>query len=199
VVSKVQQLVGRAVCLRPVGPRDVDTLWHLRRDRDVSLLVGNLDVPSLEQWRRMYVRNAWHYTGDPNDLASFAIATVHDDQAIGMVGLRWSALPHRAAELSMWLGKPYWSRGYGTDALQVLLGYAFDELGLHKVFLRVLVQNPRAIRCYEKCGFTSEGVHRSELHMDGRWHDLLYMGLLAEDYRSTVLTARRADGMAEHG
>jgi len=164
----------------------LDRLWHLRRDRELGLLVGNLDVPTLEQWRRIYSRNPWDYGGDPNDLASFVIVLPQEDVAIGMIGLRWSALPHHAAELSMWLGKPYWGQGYGTDAIRVLLRYAFRELGLHKIFLRVLVSNTRAIRCYEKCGFKREGLHRQELYVGGQWHDLIYMGLLASEYQEAA-------------
>ncbi len=177
-----ERLSGWKVWLRPIEPRDLDRLWQLRRDRELGLLVGNLDVPTLEQWRRIYSRNPWEHGGDPNDLASFVIALPPDDLAIGMIGLRWSALPHHAAELSMWLGKPYWNKGYGTDAIRTLLDYAFRELGLHKVFLRVLVTNARAIRCYEKCGFKREGLHRQELYVNGEWHDLLYMGVLASEY-----------------
>jgi RimJ/RimL family protein N-acetyltransferase len=179
---ETERLIGRKVWLRAIESRDVDHLWRLRRDRDVGLLVGNLDVPTLDQWRRMYQPSLWQGGADPSDLASYAIATRQEDLAIGMIGLRSTLLPHRAAELSTWLGKQYWNQGYGTDAVRTLVDYGFRALKLHKVFLRVLVSNPRAIRCYEKCGFRPEGVHRQELYLDGAWHDLMYMGILAPEH-----------------
>jgi RimJ/RimL family protein N-acetyltransferase len=138
----------------------------------------------------MYQPSPWQGGADPSDLASYAIATRPEDLAIGMIGLRSTLLPHCAAELSTWLGKQYWNQGYGTDAVRTLVDYGFRALRLHKVFLRVLVLNTRAIRCYEKCGFQCEGVHREELYLDGAWHDLMYMGIVAPTHEHAAAAPR---------
>jgi RimJ/RimL family protein N-acetyltransferase len=78
----------------------------------------------------------------------------------------------------------FWSHGYGTDALGLLMRFAFDDLELHRLRLRVLRYNHRAIRCYEKCGFVPEGVERESALVDGAWHDDVLMGILESEYRA---------------
>jgi RimJ/RimL family protein N-acetyltransferase len=76
----------------------------------------------------------------------------------------------------------YWSKGYGTDAMNVLLRFAFIEINLRRVTLTVFEYNPRAIRSYEKAGFRHEGRKRQLLHREGKRWDELYMGILREEW-----------------
>jgi RimJ/RimL family protein N-acetyltransferase len=85
----------------------------------------------------------------------------------------------------------FWSRGFGTEALRLLLRYAFDDLALHRVDLRVIAYNVRAMRCYEKCGFVREGVERECALVDGVWHDDVMMGILEDEYRAQPWAGRR--------
>jgi RimJ/RimL family protein N-acetyltransferase len=73
--------------------------------------------------------------------------------------------------------------------VRLVLAYAFKELALHRVSARVLADNARAIRCYEKCGFTIEGRERQAALVAGEWHDDLIMGILEPDWRRTVSDA----------
>ena len=74
-------------------------------------------------------------------------------------------------------------RGYGTQATRLVLGYAFETVGLHRVSLEVYSFNPRAQHVYETCGFRVEGRQREALRWDGEWHDAIVMGILATDPR----------------
>ena len=76
--------------------------------------------------------------------------------------------------------------GLGQEVTHLVLRYAFEELKLHRVDLRVLAYNVRAIRCYEKCGFVIEGKERETAYVDGEWHDDLIMGILANDFAKVV-------------
>jgi [ribosomal protein S5]-alanine N-acetyltransferase len=76
--------------------------------------------------------------------------------------------------------------GYGTTATRLVLGYAFETLALHRVDLRVLTFNHRAIACYEKCGFVREGIERESALVDGVWCDDLMMSILEHEYRRTA-------------
>ena len=69
-------------------------------------------------------------------------------------------------------------RGIGTEAAKLMIHYGFNELGLHKIFLRVLADNERAIKSYEKVGFTKEGFFRDEVYINGTYHDLIYMAII---------------------
>lgn len=130
---------------------------------------------------------------DPNQMEvfHFTIHTLEDDRLIGDVSLEIIDWNHRDAYTGIGLGEPEdWGKGYGTEAMQLALQYAFTELNLHRVTLNVFEYNPRAIRSYEKAGFTVEGRLRKFLLRDGRRWDLIYMGILKSDW-----LAQQADGI----
>lgn len=81
-------------------------------------------------------------------------------------------------------------KGLGTAVIKRVLAYAFDELALHRVSLRVLAFNERAITAYLKSGFSIEGRERESALIDGEWHDDIMMGILAADFD----TRRNAPG-----
>jgi RimJ/RimL family protein N-acetyltransferase len=109
-----------------------------------------------------------------------------DGTLIGNVGLQGIDWKDRRAVLGIVIGeKEYWNRGYGTEAASTLLGFAFGEMNLHRVSLRVYDYNERAIRCYEKCGFTLEGRLRKARFHAGNYHDELIMAILQDEFTGT--------------
>jgi RimJ/RimL family protein N-acetyltransferase len=73
-------------------------------------------------------------------------------------------------------------RGLGTKTTRVVLSFAFEELALHRVDLRVITYNERAIRCYRRCGFVEEGRTRDSAFVDGTYHDDILMAILATQW-----------------
>jgi RimJ/RimL family protein N-acetyltransferase len=113
----------------------------------------------------------------------FIIRTLGDDQPIGFIGLSGIRWTHGDAWVSIGIGdRAYWGKGYGTDAMDVLLRYAFLELNLHRVSLSVHERNARAVRSYEKCGFVVEGRVRRFIRRDGQFEDLVNMGILRKEW-----------------
>ena len=95
--------------------------------------------------------------------------------------------PHRDAWLGIAIGeRADWGQGYGSDAMRLILRYAFDELNLYRVSLTVFEYNERAIHTYRKLGFRDEGRQRQRLQRYGRWWDMLFMGLLRDEWKSGV-------------
>jgi RimJ/RimL family protein N-acetyltransferase len=88
--------------------------------------------------------------------------------------------------------REYIGRGYGTDAMRVIVGYGFRELGLHRSALSVTEFNQAGIRAYEKAGFTVEGRRRESVLHDGRWYDNLLMSIL--DYEWAARRDQRGAG-----
>ena len=89
------------------------------------------------------------------------------------------------AEMGIMIGnKAYWNKGFGTKAIKLLLKHCFNTLNLHRVFLRVFANNPRAIRCYEKVGFVHEGRMREAVFQGGAYHDMLIMGVLRDEWKT---------------
>jgi diamine N-acetyltransferase len=88
------------------------------------------------------------------------------------------------AEIGIQIGeKKYWDRGFGTRAVQLLVGHGFQTLNLHRVWLRVYETNSRAIRAYEKAGFTHEGRFREAHFQNSSYQDVLIMGLLSTEWQ----------------
>jgi RimJ/RimL family protein N-acetyltransferase len=118
----------------------------------------------------------------PNNLL-FAIRTLAEDKLIGFIafdGINWT---NRDGYVAIGIGEQdFWSKGYGSDAMQLMLRYGFTELNLHRISLTVFEQNPRGIRSYEKCGFKHEGRIREFLLRDGKRSDMLHMGILRREW-----------------
>lgn len=114
----------------------------------------------------------------------FSIRTLDDNRLLGDINLdvinNWGS---RNSFVGIGINdREDWSKGYGTDAMKLILRFAFTELNLNRVTLTVFEYNPRAIRSYEKAGFRHEGRMRKALLRDGKRWDMLYMGILRTDW-----------------
>ena len=76
------------------------------------------------------------------------------------------------------------NRSLGTEAMKLVLAHGFGEMNLHRIDLRVLTRNKRAIRAYEKCGFVHEGTERESAYVDGKWEDDVFMSVLEHEFKS---------------
>jgi len=102
---------------------------------------------------------------------------------IGNISLEDIDWKNRYATLGIVIGeKRYWGKGYGTAAVRTLLRFAFEEMNLNRVQLTVIDYNERARRCYRRCGFVEEGTARQAHHTGGRFHDLVWMSILREEW-----------------
>jgi RimJ/RimL family protein N-acetyltransferase len=108
---------------------------------------------------------------------------------IGTVGLAIDDLDHRA-ELGYWLGREYWGRGYGTEAVAAAIDYGFDELGLHRIFATHIRRNVASARLLKKVGFEREGVLRQHARKWGVFEDVICYGMLATDRRPRSMIRR---------
>ena len=123
----------------------------------------------------------------------FMFRTLTEDKLIGFGGFWMNDWNHRTGWLGIGIGEPeYRDKGYGTDAMRLLVGYGFRELDLYRIQLGVLANNPRALRCYEKVGFLREMVRRGEVYRDGRRIDAIYMGLLRPEWEAIQKAALHA-------
>ncbi len=120
---------------------------------------------------------------DPAQNLFFGLRTLADERLIGFMALFDESWQHGDALVSIAIGeREYWSKGYGTDAMQVMLDYVFNELNLRRLTLIVFEHNPRAIRSYQKAGFVLEGRVRGAMQREGRRWDWFWMGILREEW-----------------
>lgn len=116
------------------------------------------------------------------DLVIFAIRLLEDGALIGSCQLRNVDRRHGSADLQIRIGaRDARGKGYGTEAVRLLLLHAFRDLGLERVQLQVFAGNERAIRAYQKAGFCQEGRLRSAAYIDGERCDIIVLGILRDE------------------
>ncbi len=129
------------------------------------------------------VENFQRQHGSGSNAAYFSLRTIADDTFIGFIVIHSIEWNNAAGTLAVGIGeRKYWGKGYGSEALRLILRYAFNELNLHRVGLDVHSTNARAIRAYEKAGFQHEGALREAGHRDGKRYDRLLMGILRPEW-----------------
>lgn len=120
---------------------------------------------------------------DPSRDLLFGMRTLEDDRLIGFMALFDESWQHGDVLVAIAIGeRDCWSKGYGTDAMRVMLDYVFNELNYRRLSLIVFEHNPRGIRSYQKAGFVLEGRVCGAMLRDGRRWDWLYMGILREEW-----------------
>jgi RimJ/RimL family protein N-acetyltransferase len=118
----------------------------------------------------------------------FLLRTLGDDRLVGFVAISVIEWNNQSGMLSMGIGEEKdRNKGYGTDALSLILNYAFNELNLFRVGLMVIGTNLPAIRLYEKMGFHHEGAQRLAVKRDGVRCDQMMMGILKDEWESLIL------------
>jgi RimJ/RimL family protein N-acetyltransferase len=170
-------LEGSLVRLRAREPADASQLNEMFDDPDV--LAGlQLAMPqSLAGFREWAAA-----TRGRENQEVFAIETLEDRRAVGICGLEGIDARTRAAGFGIWIGKPYWRKGYGTDATRTACRFGFRYMNLQRIGLCVYATNEKAERVYERVGFRREGVEQRGTFLGGRHVDVVHMGLLAEEF-----------------
>lgn len=173
---------GKRIHLRAVGVEDLPLILTWMNDAETTgLASGELTLLAPEDGLRLLEK--WRSP----DRRYFGIEDRESGKLIGTVGFKNMDPKNRSAEVSLKIGdRGSRGRGVGGEVLDLLLEYGFQELGFHRIYLQVFAFNRAAIRCYEKCGFKHEGVRREELFRDGRFHDILIMGMLEDEYRQRI-------------
>jgi RimJ/RimL family protein N-acetyltransferase len=173
-------LVGERVRLRGVREDDLPALAKWEMDPGRMTTQSNWVAPPSEASAKERIAK---WSANEKDDLGFAIETLDDPPVlVGHVAL-WDARPKdRCATLGIGLGREYIGRGYGTDAMRVIVGYGFREMGLHRIQLGVAPFNPAGIRAYEKAGFVEEGRHRESVLHDGHWYDEVLMSILDHEW-----------------
>lgn len=171
-------LTGELVMLRPVSTADVDGLAELVANPEVRRLTGthaHLSRARLKEW---YATRAAH--ADRLDLAIVERAT---SRYVGELALANLDPPNRSCSLRIALiGPRVFGRGFGTEAMRLVLEHAFTAVGLHRVELEVYAFNHRARHVYDSVGFVHEGTKRDALHTGDGWVDAHIMGILAGEW-----------------
>jgi len=172
-----KKLVGDRIYLSPRNSEDVEIFVKWLNDFQVTDYTGRSSKIVTIEGERKYLED--HSNGE----ADFVIVTLEDDKMIGTVGLEKIDKTNQIATLGIMIGEAeYQNKGYGTEAIRMLLEYGFRYLNLNNIQLSVFEFNPRAIACYKKCGFKETGRRRKSNFINGKYYDSIYMDILREEF-----------------
>lgn len=172
-------LTGEKVRLRPVQPSDLPHFTEWLQDAEVRHWLAALQKPpTLEEEIDWYEGTR----EDPGNVL-WAIETI-EGRLCGTVELRVAEHANRAELGIAIMDKSLWSQGLGTDAVRAVLEYAFTEADLNRVELTTDEENARGLRCYEKCGFTREGLLREHRIVAGKYGNTVMMAVLRSEWKA---------------
>ncbi|HEX8172396.1 MAG TPA: GNAT family N-acetyltransferase [Thermoanaerobaculia bacterium] len=162
--------------LRPMTLADAPRLHELVDDYDIAL--NTLVIPHpypagmAEEW---IAGHAQQYEEDRTH--HFAI---DDGQFAGVMSLMMKG--DAIGELGYWVGKPYWGRGYASEAAGALIRYGFEECNLHRIFACHYTRNPASGRVMQKNGMTYEGTLRHHVKKWDEYLDMAFYGILRDEW-----------------
>lgn len=174
-------LIGETITLRPFRSEDADPLWQSLDNETINRLTGTHATFTREQIEN-YIAN--QIKADDDERASFIIEATAEKRAVGEVVINDIDPDNRSGNIRIALfDEADFGKGYGTQAMRLMVDYGFRELKLHRITLGVYAFNPRAIRVYEKIGFVKEGVLRDSLYWDGEYIDEITMSILEHEWQ----------------
>ncbi|MFD0672822.1 GNAT family N-acetyltransferase [Cohnella sp. GCM10027633] len=179
-----------AIALRYAKESDLEAYLAYLSDEEMNRLTG-----SQQPFTRERIE-AWLRTigTESEERADWVIEHRETGELLGEVVLNEIDPINRSANIRIGIqGNRHRGQGYGTKAMIHMLRHGFETRGLHRIHLGVYAFNPRAIRVYEKIGFKREGVERDALYMDGRYHDMITMSMLEDEFRAIYGRTERTD------
>jgi RimJ/RimL family protein N-acetyltransferase len=179
-------MVGEKVALGPGEREETVNLWHASdNDFGVTIFAGD---PLWPRPRAATEADYDKHNTQPNpNSVGFMIYDRATATPVGGLGLRDIEWARGIATLGIAISrKEYWGKGYGTEAMFLLLDWAFTAQGLHNIMLETFAYNERAIAAYRKVGFKEIGRRRESQRLGTKRYDEVYMDILASEFHSPL-------------
>lgn len=177
------RIIGERITLREFRQEDISGIRSWVTDNESTRCLGGAYAKP-QTWEQSERYLSALLEGDAGGV-NLVIADRESLRYLGQCSLLMADNTARHAELAIVLCPSCQGQGLGQEAIRLLLSYAFDQMNFNRVHLKVRADNPAAVRCYEKCGFRHEGRLRAHAYADGRYQDVLLMGILADEFRKT--------------
>lgn len=177
-----KKLVGERIYLSPRNSEDVEKFTEWLNDFETTDYLGRSGILTTLEGEKKYLDE------NATPEATFVIVTLENDKMIGTVSLESINNINRTATLGIFIGdKDYRSKGYGTEAIKLILDYGFNYLNLNNIKLDLMSFNERALKCYKKCGFKEYGRRRNCKFINGKYYDAIEMDILAEEFKDNCI------------
>ena len=148
---------------------------------DPNIYATTLQIPYPYPKERL---ETWFYFMQKNEAygKGYECGIFLQDEYVGHVGLVNIDASHHCAEITYFIGKAYWGKGYATEAVKAMVKFGFENLHLERIVGRAMCHNQSSIRVLEKSGFLFEGIARHEVCKDGKFIDVYHSGILSGDH-----------------
>lgn len=173
----MNRINGQRVALREFRQEDISGIRSWVTDNETTRRLGGVYMRP-QTWEQSERYLSALLEGDAGGV-NWVIADRESLRYLGQCSLMMVDNTARHAELAIVLCPVCQGQGLGEEAVRLLLRYAFEQMNLNRVYLKVRADHPAAIRCYEKCGFKQEGILRAHAFADGKYQDVVCMGVLA--------------------
>lgn len=165
---------GDKIKIKGLTKNSQEKIYAWVNDEELRKLTGTI-YPISEFEHEEWIKNV----ATSKEYKVFMISEKEKNLDIGTIGLKNFDYLNSNVELFISIGnRSYLNGGYGTDAVRTMTKYVFNRLNLHKVYLKVFESNKRAIRCYEKVGFKKEGILKDHCFIEGKYENVIVMGIL---------------------
>lgn len=178
----IKKLIGEHIYLSPRKIEDGEKFAEWMNDFEITDYLGRssqmITVEAEKEFLEQHIKEE----------ATFVIVVKETDEMIGTISIENINHINREGTLGIFIGnKKYQNRGYGTEAIHLILEYGFRYLNLNNINLDVMEFNERAIACYKKCGFQEMGRRRKCRFLNGKYYDIIYMDILEEEFEGIFI------------
>lgn len=177
-----KKLIGERIYLSPRSLEDAEKYVEWLNDFKTTDYLGRSNQIVTIEGEKKYLESTME------EEAVFGIIDIKEDKLIGTLGLHKIDHFKRTATLGIFIGdKEYRGKGYGTEAIRLILDYGFNYLNLNNIKLDLMEFNERALACYKKCGFKEYGRRRKCQFINGKYYDTIEMDILAEEFTGNYI------------
>lgn len=182
-MGNYKKLIGENIYLAPISREHLHQFAKWVNDFSVTDYIGRSHAIVTDD-----AELAWYEGTQKNNECIMSIIKCENDEVIGNIGFHKIDHLNRYAELGIMIGENKdRSKGYGTEAIKLLLDFGFNYLNLHNITLTLLSVNDRAKRCYEKAGFKEAGRIRECRFLNGKYYDRIYMQILSSEFKGDYI------------
>lgn len=169
--------------LRPLSEQDSDEVYENVREYDIARWTINIPHPYPKGEAIRYIRQAMELIikGKSYELS---IRFNSSKELAGVMALLNVDRTNRNAELGYWIAKKHWKKGIATEAAFKILEFGFQDLNLERIYARCFQENEASRRVMEKIGMEPEGKFRHEVFKENKFIDMIYFGIIKDDWRN---------------
>ncbi len=172
------KLKGHKIILRELGESDAESL-QLNANDEMITKFTRIPYPYTLEHAKDFIKDTHKHLRN-KEAYEFGIEL--DGKIIGMMSLMKIDRSDMVAEIGYWVGQKYWRKGYATEALNLILDFAFEKIHLFKVYANVMEPNTASKNLLEKTGFKKEGILRKQIRKNGKRYDAIRYGLLRSEH-----------------